>query len=135
MLRHRFLTALATPAGPSLKTASRSFELGRLLGLLGGLAQPLGQRRIVAGEAGRTRRDRHGVGERAHLGGRRLAELVAARGDVARPAADVGRPGLEGLCRSSTVRAAERGRALPQLLDVGLHRLEPGAASCRRAAW
>ena len=96
MLRHRFLTALATPAGPSLKTASRSLSSAGCSACAAAWRQALRQRRVVAGEAGAARRDGHGGGDGAHLGGGRLAELVAARGDVARPAADVGCPGLEG---------------------------------------
>ena len=56
MLRHRFLTALATPAGPFVEDGLAQLELGRLLGLRGRLRQALRQRRVVAGEAALPRR-------------------------------------------------------------------------------
>ena len=66
-------------------------------------------------------------GDGAHLSGGRLAKLVAARSDVARPAANIGGSGLEGPLPLLDRAAAECGRALLQLLDVGLQGLEPGS--------
>ena len=58
MLRHRFLTALATPAGPSLKTASRSLSSAGCSAWAAACRRRSRQRRVVAGEAGCARRRR-----------------------------------------------------------------------------
>src|ERR1700693_1905647 len=102
-------------------------QFGRLRGLIGGLPQPLGEGRIVAGESRLARLDRYRIGKRAHFGGVRGAKLIAAVGDIAGAATDVGGLCIEALLSLLDRAAIRHDRDLAELLDIGLDRFKPVA--------
>ena len=94
MLRHRS-EGVGNAGGAFIEHRLAQLELGGLVGPGRGL--PSRSVRVGrTGEAGRSRCDRHGIGERENLGRRRTAQLVAAGGDAAR-VRGCRRLGLEGL--------------------------------------